>query len=120
MDLRYFKTSEFDSPDLPGSGDDMNPEFLKMIDKARGVAGVPFSITSGMRSEKHNRKVGGVETSSHLIGRAADIACAYSSQRFKIIEALIAAGFNRIGIADTFIHCDNDPNKASHVIWLYS
>jgi hypothetical protein len=29
------------------------------------------------------------------------------------------AGFNRIGIADTFIHVDNDPGKAENVIWTY-
>jgi hypothetical protein len=29
------------------------------------------------------------------------------------------AGFNRIGIAPTFIHVDNDPSKPEDVIWLY-
>jgi len=28
-------------------------------------------------------------------------------------------GFNRIGIADTFIHVDDDRNKACGVIWTY-
>ena len=57
--------------------------------------------------------------SSHLLGHAADISCTNSSQRHKIIKALLKVGFNRIGIADTFIHVDNDPNKPANVIWTY-
>ena len=28
-------------------------------------------------------------------------------------------GFNRIGIADTFIHVDDDKDKSQQVIWTY-
>ena len=53
--MQYFKLSEFDSPDLPGSGQRMKPEFLKMIDRARDIAGgVPFVINSGFRTVAHN------------------------------------------------------------------
>ena len=31
--MRYFTHSEFDSPDAPGSGNDMCNDFLQMIDK---------------------------------------------------------------------------------------
>ena len=57
MTLRYFKLSEFDSPDEPGSGAKMQPETLQMLDAARHIAGVPFKITSGYRTKEHNRKV---------------------------------------------------------------
>jgi hypothetical protein len=36
------------------------------------------------------------------------------------VAALIASGFTRIGIADTFIHVDNDPVKTPAVVWLYA
>jgi zinc D-Ala-D-Ala carboxypeptidase len=117
--MKYFKLSEFDSPDLVGSGEAMDREFLTRIDQARSIAGVPFKITSGVRSKAWNKKVGGVENSSHITGHAADIACTNSVYRFKIITSLLKAGLNRIGIADNFIHVDNDPEKAPNVIWTY-
>ena len=117
--MKYFKLSEFDSPDLVGSGEAMDKEFLSRLDQARSLAGVPFKITSGFRTPQHNAKVGGVENSSHIIGHAADIACSNSVYRFKIITSLLKAGFTRIGIADSFIHVDNDPNKPANVTWVY-
>lgn len=117
--MKNFKTAEFDSPDEKGSGCLMDREFLQMLDKARDIAGVPFKITSGYRSYSHNRKVGGVPKSSHRLGMACDIACSNSRHRFKIVNALMLAGFNRIGIAKNFIHVDNDMNKSSEVIWTY-
>jgi uncharacterized protein YcbK (DUF882 family) len=118
--MKYFKLSEFDSPDMVGSGELMDKEFLSRLDQARSLANVPFKITSGIRSEAQNKKVGGVSDSSHLLGYAADIACTNSVLRHKILTALIKVGFNRIGIAKTFIHVDNDPGKPENVIWTYS
>ena len=42
--MKYFKLSEFDSPDSKGSGKNMCYEFLQKIDKAREIAGIPFKI----------------------------------------------------------------------------
>lgn len=119
MEYKYFKFSEFDSPDRPGSGERyMDREFLDMLDYARDVAKLKFVITSGYRTPTHNRKVGGVSNSSHLIGRAADIKCSHVGKRYKIVASLLEAGFVRIGIARTFIHVDNDDLKPP-AIWLY-
>ncbi len=117
--MRYFTVDEFESPDLPGSGEFMNQDFLDLLNKARERAGVPFRITSGYRSEQHNKDVGGVKNSSHRYGLAADISCVNSARRFLIIEALLYVGFTRIGVADTFIHVDLDTNKPQHLIWTY-
>jgi hypothetical protein len=116
--MKYFKKSEFDSPDLKGSGEKMDCDFLEMIDRAREIAGVPFKINSGYRTVKHNATVGGSVTSSHLNGFAADISCRSNKTREAILTSLILAGFHRIGIAKTFIHVDNDLSKPN-VIWLY-
>ena len=35
MNLKYFKLSEFDSPDEVGSGSKMNYTFLEKLDQAR-------------------------------------------------------------------------------------
>ncbi len=122
--LKYFELSEFDSPDQENSGVNMDHDFLRMLDKAREIAGISFKINSGYRSETHNLKVGGVprsETnrgSSHLYGFAADISCTNSNHREIIVRSLIKAGFTRLGVAKSFIHVDNDPNKVD-ALWLY-
>lgn len=113
-----FKISEFDSPDEQGSGLKMDVVFLEMLDEARFIADTPFVINSGFRTKLHNSKVNGSVTSSHLKGLAADISCLTGGERINIVKGLIQAGFNRIGIADTFIHVDND-NEKPNSIWLY-
>ena len=116
MALKYFKLSEFD--DAPGTGKNMKKDFLKKLDKARELSGCSYVISSGFRSKETNKRVGGVPNSSHLKGCAADIVCKDSGTRQKIVNGLIQAGFTRIGIADTFIHCDTDKDKTD-AIWLY-
>jgi uncharacterized protein YcbK (DUF882 family) len=117
--MKYFDIEEFDSPDLIGSGENMDAEFLEMLDSAREIAGIPFIITSGYRTKAHNKKVGGKSDSAHLTGHAADIKVNGSRQRWQIVEACIKAGFTRIGIANTFVHVDNDSTKPKDVIWTY-
>ena len=124
MVLNYFNFQEFDSPDEIGSGmpteqgGKMNKEFLFKLDEARMLAGTPFKITSGYRTEAHNKKVGGVKGSSHTKGCAVDIAVNSGLQRSAIVCALAKVGFTRIGIAKTFVHCDLDKEKQNS-IWLY-
>lgn len=117
--MRYFKHIEFDSPDSPRSGLKMKKTTLELVDETRHLAGVPFIITSGFRTKSHNKKVGGVESSSHTRGYAVDIKCNSSSDRFKIIRAALEVGFKRIGVSGNFIHLDNDPSKPKNVIWTY-
>ena len=109
--MLHFELSEFDSPDEIGSGKYMDDPFLQMLDDARSIAGITFKINSGFRTKSRNESCGGKINSSHLFGYAADIHCTDSRSRFIIIDALTKAGFNRIGIGNTFIHVDNDPDK---------
>jgi uncharacterized protein YcbK (DUF882 family) len=120
LDLKYFKLSEFSSPDNSESGSKMDKDFLEKLDYARGNAGVPFKINSGYRTKEWNLKVGGRVGSSHLKGLAVDIHCNNSRDRALIINALMEVGVNRFGIARTFIHADVDKNKDQDVIWLYN
>ena len=113
-----FSTWEFDSPDRPGSGINMRIEFIFKLQEARRIANIPFLITSGYRTKEHNEKVEGVKNSAHMVGKAADIACHISVNRFRIVTALLAAGFTRIGIYPTYIHVDDSQNKPSRTIFL--
>jgi hypothetical protein len=114
---KYFKTSEFDSPDIPGSGKNMQTSTLQMLCEARKIADVPFKINSGYRSPAHNTKVKGVSNSAHLKGYAADISTPNGKHQETIVKALRQAGFKRFGIYNNFVHADNDPSKKQMVAW---
>lgn len=118
MKSKYFTEREFKCAGLL-CFDKMNKSLIDMLDVAREVAGVPFKITSSYRTEEHNAKIGGSKNSAHLRGNAVDIACTSSQNRLIIVDALITAGFTRIGIAKTFIHCDIDEALPQNVIFLY-
>lgn len=117
--MKHFELKEFDSPDAPGSGVNMAPSFLSMLDAAREIAGIPFKVRSGYRTPKHNEKAGGKLNSAHLRGFAADIEALSSTERYAILKAGIEAGFRRIGVHRSFIHFDNDPSLPQGVIWMY-
>tara|TARA_Y100000385_G_C12560262_1_gene411803 strand:+ start:132 stop:500 length:369 start_codon:yes stop_codon:yes gene_type:complete len=122
--MRYFNYTEFDSPDELGSGKQMSEKILEMLDLARAKFDKPIKITSGFRTEAYNKdlKARGYKASSkssHLKGLAVDIHCNNSKDRFELVDILLDVGFNRIGIANTFIHADIDEDKPSHVIWTY-
>lgn len=121
----YFRYSEFDSPDAPGSGEEhMDREFLRLLDQARAIAGVAFRITSGYRTAEYHQDLTdrGYPTSTdsaHLQGCAADIEVKNSRHRYLIIRALLTVGLNRIGIGRTFVHVDNLETKTEDLIWTY-
>ena len=130
MTLKYFSRSEFDSPDLKGSGDNMSNEFLEMLDEARGVAtevsgkDFPFKINSGYRTQAHHDELTrlGYKTdknSPHKKGLAADISVTDSRSRYIVLNSLLLVGFTRFGIADTFIHVDLDTERKQNIIWTY-
>lgn len=106
---KYFKESE-----VVG----LKPEFVAMLDKARGIAGVPFIITSGLRSPEKNKEVGGKANSAHLTGEAVDIACTDSAKRFKIVTALLNVGFKRIEVTNKHIHVDVSKTLPQNVFFL--
>lgn len=116
--MRFFKEEEFTCK-CGCNTNKMNPQTLQKLDRARGISGVPYVINSGYRCEAHNRSVSRVENSSHTKGYAADIRALDGRSRYLILKGLIEAGFNRIGIARTFIHADDDPNLPRETIWEY-
>lgn len=97
----------------------LKDELVEKLDKAREIAGVPFVIISGLRSPEHNKKVGGKSNSSHLRGFAVDIKTETPVKYWKIVDACIKVGFNRIGMNKTTIHVDCDPTLSGNVIWTY-
>jgi hypothetical protein len=59
----------------------------QLLEPARQIVG-PIIVNSGFRNETVNRRVGGVRTSQHLLGQAADIQPRDPSQFWHLVEFL--------------------------------
>lgn len=94
-------------------------EALDRLELMRHNYGKPMVLNSAYRCPIHNNEVASQPTSSHLKGYAFDIKVSDSRSRFLMICAALNAGFNRIGIANMFIHVDRDPDKPVNVLWTY-
>ena len=66
-----FRKSEFKCPDCEGYGNGIASSLLDDLQSLRDKYG-SLVITSGYRCAKYNKHVGGINTSKHLIGQAAD------------------------------------------------
>jgi uncharacterized protein YcbK (DUF882 family) len=116
--MKHFKIEEFTCK-CGCKRTKVDSEFGEMMDKAREEAKVPFVITSGYRCPTYNISVGGKSGSAHVKGMAADIAVDNSWERYHVVNGLMRAGFNRIGVGRKFIHADSDQTKPEGVIWHY-
>ena len=98
--------------------ENMDEEFVSLLDRARHISKVPYIIISGYRSDDHNQEVGGVPESSHTRGTGADLKADNSFTRYRILKGLIAVGICRIGIYKNHCHADVDLDKPQGVIWI--
>lgn len=70
--VKYFRKEEFTCK----CGCKMNNidlRLIKVLDEIREHLGQACIVTSGCRCSKHNKAVGGVQGSRHVLGKAADI-----------------------------------------------
>lgn len=84
MIFTVFTSQENNLPDW----DDINRllELCRWIlDPVREMYGKPIVVTSGFRSPSLNHLVGGVSTSQHISGLAADLCCEDSKALFDLI-----------------------------------
>jgi len=117
--IKYFKPSEFDSPDFKGTGEKMNEKLIRHLDALRIYLAKPLRVNSGYRTEAHNIAIKGSKNSAHLTGEAVDIRCLDSQLRFAMVDFMRKRGIMRIGIAHSFVHFDVKDNAPQGVIWLY-
>ena|SRR6185295_9788417 len=120
--VKFFKPGEFDSPDKPGSGlTGMDVRFVLVLDKIRAKVGFPLQVNSGFRTAAHNHAVGGVSSSAHTKGIAADIHTGGWAETFKVIDAARFYGIQRIGIpaSGTYVHLDMSGTLPSPRYWFY-
>lgn len=73
---------------------------VEVLQPIRDAWGKPIEVTSGYRSPRVNAAVGGVKTSQHLLGQAADIRAIPMSDNGKLhalIKKMIEIGRLKVG-----------------------
>jgi uncharacterized protein YcbK (DUF882 family) len=77
----------------------------RVLQPVRNALNEPLFISSGYRSPELNKAVGGVVTSQHLTGEAADIYCKGMSagDLFSLILSL-GIEFDQLILYSTFVH----------------
>ena len=104
--IKYFKVREFACKD----GSDfilLSPELLDVLYRIRLHFNAPVMITSGFRTESHNKKVGGTRDSKHVKGIAADIVVkGVSPSKVAAYADLLMPDKGGIGEYRTFVHVD--------------
>lgn len=74
-----------------------------VLQPLRDIAGVPLKINSGYRCEELNAAVGGVSTSQHVKGEAADVAFPQPIELARM-AAENHLPFDQVIIYPTFVH----------------
>lgn len=89
----------------------------RLLQPLRDIYNEPFRINSGFRSEELNKAVGGVPTSQHIKGQAADIRV---NEPRKLLTELLKSGlvFDQAILYPTFLHLSyNSANNRKKVLY---
>lgn len=70
--IKHFKKNEFTCKCGCGMNN-ISIELVKVLEEIRNHFGQPCTVTSGCRCATHNKRVGGVQGSRHVVGKASDI-----------------------------------------------
>lgn len=99
--MKHFTIKELSSTstgldNTPDAGAAKNLENLvdKILDPLRTAYGLPIRVNSGYRSLAVNRAVGGVSTSQHCTGEAADITGGSPEENRKLFQMIANGGYN--------------------------
>lgn len=115
LNLEHFTPAEFVRCVPSCSIEQMDADFLRVLDASRTASGVPFILNSGFRSPEWDMAHKRTGRGYHTLGRAVDVKCLDGHTRAAIVRACLDFGLS-CGIANTFIHIDNRPLQA---VFLY-
>ena len=98
----------------------VNQATLVRLQVVRDIVEHGLSVTSGGRCPNHPNEIHRETPADHQKRQGVDVA-ANGSTRGNIVNAGIAAGFNAIGVAKTFVHLGYRPElPTGHVtMWVY-
>lgn len=118
---RYFSEAEFQRLTPACSRENMEQDFLDLMDMVRARAGIPLLMSSAYRSKEWDKAKGRSGNGAHTYGLGVDFVCNNSATRMKIVKAALECGVQRIGIASNFIHIDMGEHVGlpAPCIWTY-
>ncbi len=90
-----------------------------VLQPLRDACGKPLHINSGYRCEKLNAAVGGVPTSQHVKGEAADIAAENPAELARMAVSL-GLPFDQMILYPTFVHFSHKLNSEQRGQILYN
>jgi uncharacterized protein YcbK (DUF882 family) len=115
-----FKQSEFECKCGCKMPDEVFFNIQKLANQLqyiRDFIELPITLTNAYRCPSHNKKVGGVSDSQHILGKACDLQVKKlpSKDLYKVIDTL--AEYDRVlqgglGEYNTFVHYDIRETKA--------
>lgn len=108
----HFKVREFRCKD----GTDpvfVSDALVGILEAIRLHFGTPVHINSAYRTPQHNAKEGGVKTSQHTYGLAADIRVdGHTPAEVYAVADSMLGDHGGVGIYDTFVHVDARSKKS--------
>lgn len=118
MNVRYFTPKEFQCSCC--GKENMDPEFITLLDEMRHRVGRPLTIASGYRCRNHPEERKKETPGAHNNGTAADIAISGGAERFEIIAEAVRVGMVGLGVANSFVHVDSGhPTAHRSAAWKY-
>lgn len=113
-----FKKAEFDCKHT--GENDMQDEFMNVLQSIRTEYGKSMTITSGFRSKRHPIEARKAKPGEHTRGLCCDVACTNSADRFTLVRLALKHGITRIGFHPRFLHLGlGGPGLPPNVIWDY-
>lgn len=124
--MKYFTFQEFERSDTATRHaiDNTIPDKLRgnvaalvdnVLDPLREAWGRPITVSSGYRCPELNRRVGGVATSQHLTGHAADITTGNKVDNRRLFQLIQDLGLPFDQLIDesdfSWIHVSHDPQR---------
>ncbi len=91
----------------------------EVLQPLRDAWGKPLRINSGYRCPELNRRVGGVETSQHIRGEAADVACDTPAELARLAASL-GLPFDQMILYPSFVHFSHKLNGEQRGQILYN
>ena len=79
---------------------------------------VPIHINSGYRCLKLNSVIGGVPSSQHVMGQAADIVVE-GKKPIEVAEMIVEMGlpYDQLGLYDTFVHVSVSSRQRNQIFY---
>ena len=100
----------------------LNTLITRLLDPLRELWGGPITVTSGFRCPVLNKKVGGVPSSQHVRGEAADITVGTPEDNRKLFDLIVSSGLEFDQLIDesnyTWLHVSYSDNNRKQILHL--